>query len=113
HFPEVSLVYYSDWQDIQALSGLITEVIVIALRLSWDPKGMTEKAFTRQGFPRRIEKSAIHSYSISHQPNALRRGGRGHRHWQSASHFDYIGGSFSRRILAGNSFLASVASTLR
>ncbi len=43
HFCEVRLVYYSDWKDIQALRRLITEVIVIALKLSWGPKGLIEK----------------------------------------------------------------------
>jgi hypothetical protein len=39
----VSLVYYSDWPDIQALRRVITEVIVIALKLSPGPKGLIEK----------------------------------------------------------------------
>jgi hypothetical protein len=46
NFPEVSLVYYSEWQDIRALMRrVITEVIVIALELSSDPKGLSEKTF--------------------------------------------------------------------
>jgi hypothetical protein len=42
-FPQVCLFYYSDWQDVQALAPVITEVIVIALQLHWSPKG--EKTF--------------------------------------------------------------------
>ena len=43
--PEVSLVYYSEWQDIQVLRRVITGAIVIALKLSLGPKGLTERTF--------------------------------------------------------------------
>ena len=58
-------------------------------------------------------KSAIHCYSISHQPNALRSRGRGHGHWQPAFHVCSIGDSVGCRIFAGNSLLAPAAATLR
>jgi hypothetical protein len=44
-FREVHPLYYSDWQDIRALRRVITEVIVIALKLSWSPKGPDREDF--------------------------------------------------------------------
>ena len=52
--PEVSLVYYSEWQDIQVLRRVITDVVVIALKLSLGPKGLTERT------PLSLEDKALH-----------------------------------------------------
>ena len=37
-FRKVRLFNYSDWQYVQALARVITEVIVIALKVRWGPK---------------------------------------------------------------------------
>jgi hypothetical protein len=41
YFREKHLLYYSDWQDVQAVVGEITEVIVIAL----EPESSERKDF--------------------------------------------------------------------
>jgi hypothetical protein len=43
HFPEIDLLYYNDWQDVQALTRVITEVIVIALKLRWSPQELEQR----------------------------------------------------------------------
>jgi hypothetical protein len=37
-FRKVHPFNYSDWQYVQALARVITEVIVIALKVHWSPK---------------------------------------------------------------------------
>ena len=47
-FHEICLLYYSDGQDVQAVAGVITEVIVIALNARDFPEWRIEKEYTQQ-----------------------------------------------------------------